>query len=160
MDAQTKANLNSVLDGFVAQKQHERQAAEATRARALQLRLEFEKLQDELMALALKEVGDMVRCRGYEFEIEATRASPDLKASDPLVSMWFSVMARTQRQYRPSFEIRCDSRRGVVRFLARIPARGNFVADLGSADMAEVTSQLVQEKAVELVKLVFDGKPL
>lgn len=123
-------------------------------------RREFLRLQESVVVPAMKAIGDLVRNRGYEFEIETAKDASDLREGEPRTRLLVTATRAVSGQYRPSLDAICDTRGEAIRFEIHIPTRGSFVAKLDGVAAADLDHQFVHARAIEFLKEIFDGKPL
>lgn len=160
MDQHTVAKVDEILNRYAASQKAAADAREAAKLRTIGFRREFLRLQKSVIVPAMTEIGELVRNRGCEFEIETAKEITDLRAEEPRTRLLVVVNRGGGGHYRPSLDAICNTGGGSVGFEIRIPTRGSYVAALADVAAASLDHARVHERAVEFLGRIFDGKPL
>lgn len=160
MNERSVAKVDAILKNFVAGQQAAADAREAAKLRVASFRREFLRLQNSIVVPAMHAIGDLVRSRGYEFEVEAAREASDLRAAEPRTRLLVAITRGGGRQHRPSLDAICDTRGEAIRFEVHIPTRGSFVTKLAEVSPSDLGEDFVHARAVEFLQQIFDEKPL
>ena len=162
MKDKVKNELNSLINGYEKRKAKQVKKFEAQKREEDKFLQEFYLIRKKIIKPAMIEIGELLKSRGRNYQIDEQDEEFDreVKTKDARINVYFLILEKgyeSQLFEYPFVSFIADKRKKkiVTRENTTRPNRGGHSGDTGSYSLSQITTDLVHQKIMNVLKELF-----
>ena len=162
MKDEVKNELNSLINGYEERKAKQVKKFEAQKREEDKFLQEFYLIRKKIIKPAMIEIGELLKSRGRNYQIDEQNEMIDheVKTKDARINIYFLILEKgyeSQLFEYPFVSFIADKRKKkiVTQENTTRPNRGGHSGDTGSYSLSQITTDLVHQKIMNVLKELF-----
>jgi len=162
MKDKVKNELNSLINGYEKRKAKQVKKFEAQKREEDKFLQEFYLIRKKIIKPAMIEIGELLKSRGRNYQIDEQDEEFDreVKTKDARINIYFLILEKgyeSQLFEYPFVSFIADKRKKkiVTQENTTRPNRGGHSGDTGSYSLSQITTDLVHQKIMNVLKELF-----
>lgn len=162
MKDEVKNELNSLINGYEERKTRQVKKIEVKKGEEDKFLQEFYLIRKKIIKLAMIEIGELLKSRGQNYQIDEQDEMVDreAKTKDARISIYFLIPEKgyvSQLLKYPSVSFIADRREKKIWTHENTigPNRGGQSGGTGSYPLSQITTDLVHQKIMHVLKELF-----
>ena len=162
MKDKVKNELNSLINGYEKRKAKQVKKFEAQKREEDKFLQEFYLIRKKIIKPAMIEIGELLKSRGRNYQIDEQDEEFDreVKTKDARINVYFLILEKgyeSQLFEYPFVSFIADKRKKkiVTQENTTRPNRGGHSGDTGSYSLSQITTDLVHQKIMNVLKELF-----
>ena len=162
MKDKVKNELNSLINGYEKRKAKQVKKIEAQKREEDKFLQEFYLIRKKIIKPAMIEIGELLKSRGRNYQIDEQDEEFDreVKTKDARINIYFLILEKgyeSQLFEYPFVSFIADKRKKkiVTQENTTRPNRGGHSGDTGSYSLSQITTDLVHQKIMNVLKELF-----
>ena len=162
MKDKVKNELNSLINGYEKRKAKQVKKFEAQKREEDKFLQEFYLIRKKIIKPAMIEIGELLKSRGRNYQIDEQdeEFNREVKTKDARINVYFLILEKgyeSQLFEYPFVSFIADKRKKkiVTQENTTRPNRGGHSGDTGSYSLSQITTDLVHQKIMNVLKELF-----